>query len=111
MSARPFAVGGRLAVPSAYIAAELGSVGAPLVGALAEGRHEACPYLVIELLKVGSCHPAWRRPVLQVRETWRWLREFRSYLRKAYGEGRWRKMKGTATVRLANGALRVVELH
>jgi hypothetical protein len=35
----------------------------------------------------------------------------RSYLRKAYGRGRWRKMKGTATVRLANGALRVVELH
>jgi hypothetical protein len=35
----------------------------------------------------------------------------RSYLRKAYGQGRWRKMKGTATVRLSNGALRVVELH
>jgi len=35
----------------------------------------------------------------------------RSYLRKAYGQGRWRKMKGTATVRLANGVLRSVELH
>ena len=35
----------------------------------------------------------------------------RSYLRKAYGRGRWRKMKGTGTVRLANGALRAVELH
>ena len=35
----------------------------------------------------------------------------RSYLRKAYGRGRWRKVKGTATVRLPNGALRVVELH
>jgi hypothetical protein len=35
----------------------------------------------------------------------------RSCLRKAYGQGRWRKMKGTATVRLANGALRRVELH
>jgi len=35
----------------------------------------------------------------------------RSYLRKAYGLGRWRKMKGTATVRLPNGALRAVELH
>ena len=35
----------------------------------------------------------------------------RSFLRKAYGRGRWRKMKGTATVRLANGALRAVELH
>ena len=35
----------------------------------------------------------------------------RSYLRKAYGQGRWPKIKGTATVLLANGALRVVELH
>ena len=35
----------------------------------------------------------------------------RSFLRKAYGRGRWRKMKGTATVRLPNGALRRVELH
>ena len=35
----------------------------------------------------------------------------RSFLRKAYGRGRWRKMKGTATVRLPNGALRAVELH
>ena len=35
----------------------------------------------------------------------------RSYLRKIYGRGRWRKMKGRATVRLANGKLRRVELH
>jgi len=35
----------------------------------------------------------------------------RSYLRKAYGHARWRKMKGTATVRLPNGALRAVESH
>jgi len=35
----------------------------------------------------------------------------RSFLRKAYGRGRWRKMKGTATVRLPNGAERIVELH
>jgi hypothetical protein len=35
----------------------------------------------------------------------------RSLLRKSYGRGRWRKMKGTATVRLANGALRIVEVH
>ena len=34
-----------------------------------------------------------------------------SYLRKAYGYARWRKMKGTATIRLPNGALRRVELH
>ncbi len=35
----------------------------------------------------------------------------RRYLRKAYGPGRWRKLKGIATVRLPNGALRKVELH
>jgi len=29
----------------------------------------------------------------------------RRYLRKAYGPGRWRKLKGIATVRLPNGAL------
>jgi hypothetical protein len=28
-----------------------------------------------------------------------------------YGKGRWRKLKGIATVRLANGNLRRVELH
>ena len=35
----------------------------------------------------------------------------RAYLNKAYGRGRWRKMKGSAIVRLVNGALRSVELH
>ena len=35
----------------------------------------------------------------------------RRFLRKAYGPGRWRKLKGLATVRLRNGALRRVELH
>ena len=35
----------------------------------------------------------------------------RRFLRKAYGPGRWRKLKGVATVRLPNGALRRVELH
>ena len=34
-----------------------------------------------------------------------------TYLGKAYGQGRWRKLKGKATVRLPNGALRNVELH
>jgi len=33
------------------------------------------------------------------------------YLRKHYGAGRWRKLKGMATVRLPNGAVRRVELH
>ena len=32
-------------------------------------------------------------------------------LNKVHGRGRWRKRKGTATVRLANGALRRVEIH
>ena len=35
----------------------------------------------------------------------------RTFLRKTYGRGRWRKMKGSATVRLPNGNLRRVELH
>ena len=34
-----------------------------------------------------------------------------AYLRKAYGSGRWWKLKGKATVRLPNGMLRKVELH
>ena len=37
--------------------------------------------------------------------------KIRQYLRKAHGRGRWRKRKGNATVRLANGKLRRVELH
>jgi len=32
-------------------------------------------------------------------------------LRARYGAGRWRKRKGTATVRLANGAVRRAEIH
>ena len=34
-----------------------------------------------------------------------------SYLRKVYGRGRWRKLKGITTVRLANGTIHRVELH
>ena len=37
--------------------------------------------------------------------------KIRSLLRKIHGRGRWRKRKGVATVRLANGKLRRVELH
>jgi hypothetical protein len=37
--------------------------------------------------------------------------KLRSFLRKTYGRGRWRKLKGIATVRLPNGNLRLVELH
>jgi hypothetical protein len=32
-------------------------------------------------------------------------------LRRQFGPGRWRKLKGVATVRLANGRIRRVELH
>jgi hypothetical protein len=35
----------------------------------------------------------------------------RSFLRKTYGRGRWRKRKGVAIVRLPNGTRRRVELH
>jgi hypothetical protein len=32
-------------------------------------------------------------------------------LRKQYGIGRWRKLKGIASIRLENGIIRRVELH
>ncbi len=32
-------------------------------------------------------------------------------LRAEYGAGRWRKLKGEATVRLANGTVRRAEIH
>ena len=32
-------------------------------------------------------------------------------LRKMYGKGRWRKLKGTARIRLPNGKTRIAELH
>ncbi len=32
-------------------------------------------------------------------------------LRRRYGRGRWRKMKGIATIRLADGRVRRAELH
>jgi hypothetical protein len=32
-------------------------------------------------------------------------------LRKRYGKGRWRKLKGVAFVRLENGPIRKAELH
>lgn len=35
----------------------------------------------------------------------------RRYLQRSYGKGRWRKMKGVATVRLADGTIREAELH
>ena len=32
-------------------------------------------------------------------------------LRRTYGLGRWRKLKGIATIRLRDGRIRVAELH
>ena len=32
-------------------------------------------------------------------------------LRKLYGKGRWRKLKGLARIRLSNGKIRYAELH
>ena len=32
-------------------------------------------------------------------------------LRKRYGKGRWRKMKGVASIQLATGRVRLAELH
>jgi hypothetical protein len=34
-----------------------------------------------------------------------------SRLRRQYGQGRWRKLKGTAMVRIASGELRRAEIH
>ncbi len=34
-----------------------------------------------------------------------------SQLRKRYGGSRWRKLKGTATVRLSDGIVRMAEVH
>ena len=39
-----------------------------------------------------------------------WIREI-ARLRKAFGKGRWRKLKGTATVRFEDGTIHRVELH
>jgi hypothetical protein len=38
------------------------------------------------------------------------IRELRR-LQKAYGQGRWRKLKGTALVRLPDGLVRRAEVH
>jgi hypothetical protein len=35
----------------------------------------------------------------------------RPYLERTYGRGRWRKMKGIATVRLADGTIYEAEIH
>jgi hypothetical protein len=35
----------------------------------------------------------------------------RRYLERSYGTGRWRKVKGIGTVRLADGAICEAEIH
>jgi hypothetical protein len=35
----------------------------------------------------------------------------RARLRRQYGRGRWRKLKGVATVRLLDGTIRLAEVH
>ncbi len=35
----------------------------------------------------------------------------RARLRRLYGKGRWRKLKGIAYIRLASGRVRLAELH
>lgn len=37
--------------------------------------------------------------------------QVRARLNKVYGQGRWRKRKGFARIRLSSGAVRRVELH
>lgn len=32
-------------------------------------------------------------------------------IRKRYGQGRWRKLKGNAKIRLENGSIRYAEIH
>ena len=46
----------------------------------------------------------------EVVATGREIRDLRR-LQRRYGKGRWRKMKGAATIRLANGRVRQAELH
>jgi hypothetical protein len=40
----------------------------------------------------------------------RGIRDLRR-LQRSYGKGRWRKMKGSARIRLRNGDVRIAEIH
>ncbi len=51
------------------------------------------PITAIEIIAAG-------RPIRQL-----------SRLRRQYGRGRWRKLKGIVTVRMASGELRRAEIH
>ncbi len=45
--------------------------------------------------------------IIAVRQSIRVL----EFLEREYGRGRWRKLKGVATVRLTNGRMRLAEVH
>jgi hypothetical protein len=47
---------------------------------------------------------------LETIATGRGIRDLRR-LQRSYGKGRWRKMKGTARIRLRSGDVRVAEIH
>jgi hypothetical protein len=48
--------------------------------------------------------------VLETIASGRGIRDLRR-LQRNYGKGRWRKMKGSARIRLHNGDVRLAELH
>jgi len=48
--------------------------------------------------------------VLETIASGRGIRDLRR-LHRSYGKGRWRKMKGTARIRLRNGDVRLAEIH
>jgi hypothetical protein len=48
--------------------------------------------------------------VLETIASGRGIRDLRR-LQRNYGKGRWRKMKGSARIRLRNGDVRLAELH
>ena len=48
--------------------------------------------------------------VLETIASGRGIRDLRR-LQRNYGKGRWRKMKGSARIRLRNGDIRVAEIH
>lgn len=48
--------------------------------------------------------------VLETMASGRGIREL-TRLQRSYGKGRWRKMKGSARIRLRNGDVRLAEIH
>ena len=48
--------------------------------------------------------------ILETIASGRGIRDLRR-LQRNYGKGRWRKMKGSARIRLRNGDVRVAEIH